>query len=140
MGKGCTNKLPNIKIPITDRRCVTLACNPHTTRTGRHKMRISVVKLGTAFPMNEDLRLRQVPGMRVSQARAIGVHWKTLTRIMATHHEIDMPPRIMEAMRISLVGKMRQYMSKIETLVTATVVTYMHSNTTRSYEFEHGYQ
>ena len=108
---------------MTDSRCVILACSPHTTRTGRDRMRISVIMLGTAFPMNEALRLIQVPGIRVSQARAMGVHWKTLTRIIAIPHAIDTPPRIMEAMRISLVGKMRQYMSRIETLVIAIVVT-----------------
>lgn len=86
-------------------------------------MRMSVTILGTAFPMNEALRLIQVPGMRVSQARAIGVHWKMHTRIIAMPHARDIPPRIMEAMRISLVGKMRQYISRIETLVTAIVVT-----------------
>lgn len=53
-------------------------------------------------------------------------------------HAIDIPPKIIEAMRISLVGKMRQYMSRIETLVVAIVVTYRHSNITRSYV--HGYQ
>lgn len=108
---------------MTDNRCVILACSPHTTRTGRDRMRISVIMLGTAFPINEALRLIQVPGIRVSQARAIGAHWKTLTKIIAMPHAIDIPPKMMEEMRISLVGKMRQYMRRIETLVIAIVVT-----------------
>jgi hypothetical protein len=86
-------------------------------------MRISVTMLGTAFPMNEALRLIQVPGMRVSQARAIGVHWKMLTRTIAMPQAMGTLPRTMEAIRISLVGKMRQYMSRIDTLVTAIVAT-----------------
>jgi hypothetical protein len=78
--------------------------------------------LDTAFAMNEALRLIQVPGIRLSQARAIGVHWKMLTKMIAVAQASDIPPRIIEAMRISFVGKMRQYMSKMEILVTAIVV------------------
>ena len=78
--------------------------------------------LGTAFLMNEALRLVQVPVMRVSHARAIGVHWEMSTRIIAMPHVVDIPTRTMEAMRISLVGKMRQYLRRIDTLMTAIAV------------------
>jgi hypothetical protein len=67
--------------------------------------------------------MMQVPGMRVSQARAIGVHWEMLTRPMAMCQAMGIPPRAMETIQISLVGKMRQYMSRIGTLVTAIVAT-----------------
>lgn len=73
--------------------------------------------------MKEALMSMQVPGTLMSQARAIGVHWKMLTRMIAMPQAIDIPPRIMEAIRISLVGKIRQYMSKIEALVSDIVVT-----------------
>jgi hypothetical protein len=86
-------------------------------------MRISVIMLGTAFPINEALRSMQVPGILLSHARAIGVHWKMLTRIMAIAQAIETPPKTEEAIRISLVGKIRVYISRMEVLVTAMVVT-----------------
>jgi hypothetical protein len=67
--------------------------------------------------------MMQVPGMRASQARAIGVHWKMLRRTMAMSQAMKIPPRTIETIQISLVGKMRQYMSRIGTLVTAIVAT-----------------
>ena len=91
-------------------------------RTGRANIAISVRIFGTPFPINEPLRLMQVPDRLKFQAFAIGVHWNTLTQIIAMTHPMTMLPRIMAAIRNSLVGKMRLYMSKIEIFMIPTVV------------------
>ncbi|KKA18362.1 hypothetical protein T310_7688, partial [Rasamsonia emersonii CBS 393.64] len=117
-----TDKLPNRKTNITDSRWVTLACKRQTTRTGRDRMAISVRMLGMAFPMKEPFRLMQVPGMVGFHVFSMGVHWKTLTKMMAMTHDTTMEPRMYAAMRNSRVGKMREYMSRMEILMIPTVV------------------
>ncbi|BDD57600.1 hypothetical protein MAP00_002951 [Monascus purpureus] len=69
-----TDKLPNRKSPITDRRYAGEACKPQTTGTGRDRIAMSVKILGTALPINEPFRLIQVPGRFGCQAFAIGLH------------------------------------------------------------------
>lgn len=129
-----TNKLPSRNIAITDIRCVTVACSPQTTCTGRAKMAISVRIFGTAFPINEPLRLMQVPGRLKFQALAIGLHWNTLTQIIAMTHPMTMLPRIIAAIRKLLVGNMRAYMSRMEILTIPIVVQYTHSKVINSWQ------
>lgn len=85
-------------------------------------MATSVAILGTALPMNEPLRLIQLPGRVGFQALAIGLHWKTLTQMMAMTQLTAIPPRTMAAIRMFRIGKMRTYMSRMETLMMPTVV------------------
>lgn len=97
-------------------------------------MAISVRIFGTAFPINEPLRLMQVPGRVGFHAFAIGVHWNTLTQMIAMTHPTTMLPRITAAIRNPLVGKIRAYMSKIEILTIPTVVQYTHSKHISSWQ------
>lgn len=84
---------------------------------------MSVTMFGTALPIKEPFRLMQVPGIVGFHALATGVHWKTLTKMIEIAQEIDTTPRMMDAIRNPLVGKMRAYISRIEIFVSATAVT-----------------
>ena len=65
----------------------------------------------------------QVPGVVGSHARLTGVHWKTLTKMMAMAQEIETTPSMIDAIRNPLVGNMRAYISKMDILVIASAVT-----------------
>lgn len=69
----------------------------------------------------------QVPASAGFQAFEIGVHWNTLTQMIAMTHPTTTLPRIIAAMRKPLVGKIRAYISKMEILMMPTVVQYTHS-------------
>jgi hypothetical protein len=79
--------------------------------------------LGIALPINDPLRLMQLPGIVGFHALAIGVHWKMLTAMMEMHQQTDKAPRIQQPIRILRTGKMRQYMRSKDTFVRATVMT-----------------
>ena len=88
-----------------------------------HKIIISVKILGTALPMNEALRLMHVPATAgTNQAFSIGLHWKMLTQLMAMTQPIVTDPKMYAPIRKSLVGNMRKYIRRSESLTSPTPV------------------
>ena len=85
-----------------------------------HKITISVKILGTALPMNEALRLMHVP------ATAGRTRTKTKTRmttqLMAMTQPIVTDPKMYAPIRKSLVGNMRKYIRRSESLTSPTPV------------------
>lgn len=80
---------------------------------------MSVKMLGKAFPMNEALRLMQVPGIAgPNQAFSIGLHWKMLTQLMAMTQPIVTNPKMYAPIRKFLVGKTCMYIMSIESLIS----------------------
>lgn len=92
---------------------------------GKAKMRISVTMFGMAFPMNDAFRSRHVPVVIVgSHARAIVVHWKMQTVMIAMAQPMTMQPRIIEFILTERISaNARQYMRRREILMMATVST-----------------
>ena len=90
--------------------------------TGKDRMAMSVRMFGTAFPMNDPFKLMQWPGTVGSHAFLTGIHWKTLTQMMAMDQDIAMLPKMYAAMRNWRVGKILAYIKRMAILMTLRVV------------------
>jgi hypothetical protein len=91
--------------------------------TGIHKIAMSVKMLGTALPINEALRLMQVPSIaEPNQAFLIGLHWKMLTQLIAMTQPIVTNPKMYAPIRKFFVGKIRMYIRSSESFTSPTPV------------------
>lgn len=118
-----TYKLPSKKITNSDNFCAMFTCNLMIGPTGRHKIAISVTIFGIALPMNEALRLMQVPSIQGIQAFLIGWHWNMHTAQIAIHQPITTAAMRAEANRKFRDGKMRRYIDRRASLMSITAVT-----------------
>lgn len=99
---------PNAKTCMSATFCAFLIFNLKISTVGKHSIKKSIEKFGTAFPMKTLKWFMQVPLTSGIHAFRMGLHWNNETNTQPNHQANTKVARKAVPLRMNLVGKIRQ--------------------------------